>query len=330
MGNWPLGPNPLVIDKRRNFLPKTSQGLLISVLRERIMHIVGRRAILTLIQMRKVLLGIATVAVLAAPLATGIVCMGQNPAGDASASSLQFAVVSIHPDTPDTRMNVHFMPDGVSIDGEPVELIIQMAYGVQPDQISGLPSWAKTDHYSIRAKVDDADQAKWKAVKKWPPGKQYIPPLQGFLADRLNFKAHNEMQMHPVYCLVVAKNGPKFREATPGDTYANGIKDPKGVPRGSQSAMFGAGKWTMQGLEISQLVDYLSNQNLGYPIEDQTGLIGDYDLTLHFAPGNTPAPDSEEPSLFTALEEQLGLKLVLKKVPIKTVVVDHIDRPSPN
>jgi uncharacterized protein (TIGR03435 family) len=86
----------------------------------------------------------------------------------------------------------------------------------------------------------------------------------------------------------------------------------------------------MQGQKIATLIFALSHQNLGYPVVDQTGLTGEYDLTLHWAPGNTPAPDSSEPPLFTALQEQLGLKLELKKVPIETIVVDHIDRPSPN
>ena len=263
-------------------------------------------------------------------LALGAVCVPQNPAVNATARPFQFAVVSIHPDTPDIRTNVHFMPDGISVDAEPVELIIEMAYGVQSDQISGLPAWAKTDHYSIRAKVDDADLPKWKATKKWPPGEQLIPPLQVLLAERFGFKAHDEMQVHSVYCLVVAKGGPKFHDATPGDTYAKGPKRPDGTPVGPHFASFGPDRFMMQDLKISQMVDFLSNRGLGFPIVDQTGLTGEYDLSLHFAPGNAPAPDSEEPSLFTALEEQLGLKLILKKIPVETVVVDHIERPSPN
>ncbi len=262
--------------------------------------------------------------------ALGTVCMAQNPAVSATAQPFQFAVVSIHSDTPDIRMNVHFTPDGMSVDGQPVERFIEMAYGVQSDQISGLPAWAKTDHYSIRAKVDDADLPKWKATKKWPPGEQLIPPLQVLLAERFGFKAHDEMQVHSVYCLAVAKGGPKFHDATPGDTYAKGPKRPDGTPVGPHFASFGVGRFMMQDLKISQMVDFLSNQDLGFPIVDQTGLTGEYDLSLHFAPGNAPAPDSQEPSLFTALEEQLGLKLVLKKIPVETVVVDHIERPSPN
>lgn len=310
-------------------------GVTGSDLKKRITRIIRQHATLRLSPGRKILLGAAGLLALAAPLVVGLVCMGQGPdhsgAADASGPPIHFAVVSIHPDPPDFRgMNLHYMEDGISINGEPVEFTVQQAFDVQSEQIAGLPAWAKTAKYAIQAKVDDADVTRWKALSMDDMG-QRRAALRGLLADRFNFKAHVEMQKHPAYCLVVAKHGPKFHASTPGDAHSTGIKRPDGTPEGSHMFMIRPGSITVQGLPFAMFIKVLSTQaGLEYPIHDQTGLTGNYDITLHWAPGNIPDPNSSEPSLFTALQEQLGLKLVVKKVPIETIVVDHIDRPSPN
>jgi uncharacterized protein (TIGR03435 family) len=308
-------------------------------LKKRITRIMRHHVTLRLSLGRKILLGAACLVALAAPLVVGLVCMGQNPAptSDTSSNPFHFDLVSIHQDPPDTNNSLarsapdgaQYLPDGLLLHHFPIQFIVQTAFGVPADQIVGLPQWAKTDRYTIQAKVDEEDAPRWKASRP-QPGDQHIPALQALLADRFSFKAHVEMLPRPVYCLVVANHGPKFHEATPGDTYPNGEKNRDGTPVGRPSANFSYGKVTMQGQKIATLIFGLSHQNLGYPVVDQTGLTGEYDLTLHWAPGNIPASDSSEPPLLTALQEQLGLKLELKKVPIETIVVDHIDRPSPN
>jgi uncharacterized protein (TIGR03435 family) len=314
-------------------------GVTGSDLKKRITRIMRQHVTLRLSLGRKILLAAAGSVVLMGPLVVGLVCMGQNPAptGDTSTKPFYFDLVAIHQDPPDTNNflsrsapdGAQFLPDGVLLDRFPIQFVVQTAFGVPADQIVGLPPWAKTDRYTIQAKVDEADAPRWKASRP-QPGEQHIPALQALLADRFSFKAHIEMQNHPVYCLVVARHGPKFHEATPGDTYPNGEEKPDGTPVGRPSAEFSYGNVTMQGQKITTLIFALSHQNLGYPVVDQTGLTGEYDLTLHWAPGNMPAADSPDPPLFTALQEQLGLKIELKKVPIETIVVDHIDRPSPN
>lgn len=303
-------------------------GVTGSDLKKRITRIMHHHAALRLDLGRRILLASAACIALAAPLAVGLVCMGQRPApsGDTGGPPIHFAVASIHPDPSDfsytTSRAAHdgivFLPDGISMDGLPVELFIRQAFGVEADQITGLPAWAMTDKYSIQAKVDGADAPRWNALSNEPSSTR-TAVLQGLLADRFNFKAHVEMQPYPVYCLVVAKNGPKFHATAPAD----------GASQQPESN-FGRGKITMQDSQIATLIFALSHQGLGHPVVDQTGLTGNYDLTLHFAPGNMPPADSADPPLFTALQEQLGLKLELKRVPIETIVVDHIERPSPN
>lgn len=305
-------------------------GVTGSDLKKRITRIMQRHVALRLNLGRKILLASAGCIALAAPLLVGLVCMGQSAdqSGDAGGPPIHFAVASIHPDPPDNKYatgraatahdSIVFLPDGISMDGLPVELFIKQTFGVEADQITGLPAWAKTDKYSIQAKVDDADAPRWKALSNEQSSTR-TAALQGLLADRFNFKAHVEMQPHSVYCLVVAKNGPKFHASAPADATSQ-----------HPEANFRSGRITMQDSQIATLVFALSHQGLGHPVVDQTGLTGAYDLTMQWAPGNTPPPDSTDPPLFTALQEQLGLKLELKKVPIETIVVDHIDRPSPN
>lgn len=303
-------------------------GVTGSDLKKRITRIMHHHVALRLTLGRRILLASAGCIAFATPLVVGLVCMGQGPArsGDAGGPPIHFAVASIHPDPSDfsytTSRSAHdgivFLPDGISMDGLPVELFIKQTFGVEADQITGLPAWARTDKYSIQAKVDDADAPRWNALSQEQTSPR-TAALQDLLADRFNFKAHVEMQPHSVYCLVVAKNGPKFHASAPAD----------GTSQHPESN-FGRGKITMQDSQIATLIFALSHQGLGHPVVDQTGLTGEYDLTLHWAPGNMPPPDSSEPPLFTALQEQLGLKLELKNVPIETIVVDHIDRPSPN
>lgn len=250
----------------------------------------------------------------------------QSQAEQSDALPIHFEVVSIRQNLSSKgHMTFDALDDGVAITGAPVVFLVQQAFGVEADRILGLPAWTKTDFYDIQAKVDDADVSRWKALTI----SQSKVAFQALLATRFNLRTHPETRVHPVYSLVVAKNGRKFHEATPGDTYPNGLKKPDGSPLGP-AVIMGVGRITIQGGSIATLVKLLSNQDLGYPIEDRTGLTGQYDLTLQWTPGNLTTPGGPGPSLFTALEEQLGLKLEFDKKPVEMIVVDHIDRPSPN
>ncbi len=163
---------------------------------------------------------------------------------------------------------------------------------------------------------------------------------------------HRETKELPVYALVIAKNGPKLHEAKPGDTYANGIKGPDGGPTGTgiMRVKMGAGgtsELVGQGLPIESLVRLLSGQ-LHRTVLDKTGMKGIYDIMLQWTPDEShgamfkgaeggqlgtdsaPSPESSGPSIFTAIQEQLGLKLESQKGPVEILVIDHVERPSEN
>ncbi len=166
--------------------------------------------------------------------------------------------------------------------------------------------------------------------------------LQALLADRFQLKLHSDTKQLAVYALVLAKNGPKLQAAISGDTYPNGFKGPDGGGGPGMIFMEGnGGPVTGQGVPIADLVRLLSQQ-LGRTVVDKTGLTGKYDFKLKWTPDenqgppgppgadNAPPPDSSGPSIFTAVQEQLGLKLESQKGAVKILVVDHGEKPSEN
>jgi uncharacterized protein (TIGR03435 family) len=237
-------------------------------------------------------------------------------------------------------MRTMFKPDGYSATNVSLKLLIQMAYGIRQDLISGGPGWVESAGYDFDAKVAGPDVD---ALKKLTQ-EQRRSMLQPALAERFKLKVHSETKELPIYELVVAKSGAKLKEATAGDTYANGIKGSDGVGRGGMMR-FGPGQLTAQAVPITSLANLLSQQ-LHRTVLDKTGLIAKYDLELNWTPDQgsapmfkgpegspqrpDPVPDSSGPSIFTALQEQLGLKLQSAKGPVETLVIDHVEMPSEN
>ena len=252
-----------------------------------------------------------------------------------------FEVVSVKPNKSDSGMiRVMSKPDGYSATNISLKMLVQGAYGIREDLISGAPSWADSARFDIDAKVAGSDVD---ALKKLSPEQRRLV-LQPLLADRFKLKVHTETKQLPVYELVLAKGGSKLKEANPGDTYAKGIKGPDGVGRGGMMRV-GRGQLTAQAVPMTSLANLLSQQ-LHRTVIDKTGLTGKYDLELNWTPdqGSDPmfkgtdgspqradaAPDTSGPSIFTALQEQLGLKLQSAKGPVETLVIDHVEMPSEN
>ena len=249
----------------------------------------------------------------------------------------RFDVVSIrrHKETDNGFAHIGFTGDGYSAVNVPIQGIILSAYG--PLQISGVPSWADSERFDIEAKVAGPDVA---AFQKLKPD-QRMMMLQAIFADRFKLKTHSETKDVPAYALVAAKNGLKLKEAKPGDAYPNGLKGPDGAPVGSALLAFagqrpGETLLRAQGVSMSQLARTLSRGSLGRIVIDKTGLAGTYDFTLEFTaeqqrPDGAPASDNSAPSIFTALQEQLGLRLESTTSQAQSrLVIDHVERPSEN
>lgn len=303
-------------------------GVSGSDLKKRIMRIMAEQVAQKLSMSGQILIGTVALLAVAAPIAIGLVYTvhGHAQQQDADTPPIHFVVASIRQNiSNDGKMIFHAYDDGVVITGAPVVLLVQQAFGVQGDRIVGLPAWSTTDRYDIQAKVDDADVPRWKTLKMT----RSKIAFQELLASRFAFKAHSETRQHPVYSLVVAKGGPKLHEAKPGDTYPNGLKKEDGTPLGP-AMIVQSGKIVIQAGGMAALVRILSFRGLGYPVEDRTGLSGVYDMTVQWTPAEPGSTDDPNSSLFTALEEQLGLKLQLEKRPVEMIIVDDIKKPSAN
>ena len=194
--------------------------------------------------------------------------------------------------------------------------LISFAYNVRAFQVSGGPGWIDADHYDIVAKPEA------KAGRG-----QIYPMVQALLGDRFQLNLHRETKELPVYVLVLAKGGPKFKEAKPdGDRPLNGIQ---GVGRGELTGL-GAD----MGLFARRLAVVV-----GRTVVDRTGLTGKYDFKLQWTPDTSqamrspdepPADHASGPSIFSAIQEQLGLRLEASKGPVEILVIDHIEKPSAN
>jgi uncharacterized protein (TIGR03435 family) len=264
------------------------------------------------------------------------------PATTDSAKPLTFDAISIKPNKVDTHLTSQIVngeavissqsmfrntPDGVNYANVTAKALIATAYNIKGDQISGGPDWAGSAGFDIQAKVTSFDPPNSHQLTK----DQRSQMLQSLLADRFKLAIHYETKEAPVYKLTIAKGGPKLHEAKPGDTYPNGPKGPDGISHAGMIMFSGPGQFTAQAVPTSNIADFLA-PTLHQHVIDKTGLTGKYDFTLQFTPDNIPAdsPNAGGPSIFTALQEQLGLKLESSKDPVKTIVIDHIELPSEN
>ena len=203
-----------------------------------------------------------------------------------------------------------------------LKTLILSAFGLKEAQIFDLPKWGASMRFDIRAKIIDPDRKALGSLS----AEQFRSMQQPILADRFQLKFHQEMKTLPVYDLVVSKGGPKFKETTAAeiasDTGVNGVRA-GGVSIRNRSLI-------ATGVPLSSLAYQLSGQ-LDRIVIDKTGLAGKYNLQLSWSPDDMGphAPDSAgPPGIFTALPEQLGLKLQPGKAEIETFVVDHAAIPS--
>jgi len=188
--------------------------------------------------------------------------------------------------------------------------LIEYAYGVRSEQISGQPSWALSEHYDLDAKSEG------EGTLTTAQSRQMVQTL---LADRFQLKVHRETQEVSIYALVVGKSGPKFQASAPDATGGYSVR------AGEKGIHMEAKRGSME-----QLARQLSGA-AGRPVVDKTGLTGTYVYTLDWFPADrTPPPDLDAPDMFAALQEQLGLKLESTKGPIEKLVIDHVEKPSEN
>jgi uncharacterized protein (TIGR03435 family) len=232
---------------------------------------------------------------------------------------LKWDVISVKPMAPDSCRDgeggVRYLANGLSASCVPVVFVLEFTYHLMdPTRIIGLPKWATGPQmYAIEARVSSEDAATFAKLKR----DEKSGMMQSVFAERFGMKAHMETREMPAYALVIAKSGSKLKE--PADT-TTGISQFGGST--------GEVKWANSPLTD---LKFLLAKETGRPVVDKTGLTGKYDFVLEYTPADHAATDeSGRPSIFTALEEQLGLKLVATKQPVEVLVVDSMEKPTEN
>jgi uncharacterized protein (TIGR03435 family) len=237
-----------------------------------------------------------------------------------------FEVASVKPGDPnERRVSILMTPGGrFTTTNASLKMLIGFAYDVRNHQISGGPNWLDSEKYNIEAKPDNTV-----TIAPGPAGAPQIRLMtQSLLADRFKLTLHRETKEEPVYELLVAKGGPKLKEAT---------ETAKGAQQGLRT---GRGEINGMAAPLSLLAQMLSQQ-LGRSVIDKTGLTAKYDFTLTWTPelgqfpggdrpDAPPPPDPNGPSLFTAVQEELGLRLESTKGPVEILVIDHAEKASEN
>jgi uncharacterized protein (TIGR03435 family) len=221
----------------------------------------------------------------------------------------EFEVATIKPSDPNSkRTGFHLNGQHVSTTNETLSNLISLAYGVHQKQIVDGPPWLETDKYDIDGISNVAGE---------PNFKQMQGMYQKLLADRFGLTFHRQKKELSVYALVVGRSGSKL---------AKSLGDPNAQP--DQTG--GARAMTFTNTSMTDLALMLQF-SLDRPVVDQTKLPGKFDFLMKWTPADTPASDPDSPpGLFTAIQQQLGLKLELTKASDDVIVIDHVEKPSAN
>jgi bla regulator protein blaR1 len=255
------------------------------------------------------------------------VCTAPMALGQPRAKPLTFEVASVKRSPPDAPgMFIRPLPGGgLRVTGASLKNLIALAYELRGFQISGGPNWIDSERFDIEARSETSDAVPPNAPTNMSEEQRKINErLRNLLADRFQLTLHRETKEQPVYALVVSRGGPKFQESG----------EPRGLIRGARGTITG------QATTMGMLALNLSNV-LGRRVIDQTGLTGKYSFELKWAfdqPAAAPLPgselpasvDSNGPSIFTALPEQLGLRLESQKGPVEILVISRAEKPSEN
>ncbi len=322
-------------------------------LSKRIEEIVSRRVGTRVSFAKKIALTVAGAVVATVPIVVGILntpaARAQQRPESATGSASKFEAASVKRSQGDnTYMGVRRLSHGlVVIENMPLKALMGVAYQRREGwfEISGAPGWMDSEGYEISARAaGDASN------------EQMYPMLQALLRDRFQLKLHRETRNLPLYALVVAKGGLKLRNPKPGNCFAGAAgTEPPPVP--GAPLVLPCGSITVSlapfGLQIKgnrtsmQSLALILAGVLGRTVVDRTQFSGTFDIDLEFTPDDAvagipgrgmpgslptalPSGDSAGPSLFSAMQERVGLRLESARGPVTVFVIDHVEQPSPN
>lgn len=303
-------------------------------LKQRVADIMTSRAVRGLTRLQKTALAAVACMAIAGPLVVGI--WNAPPIHAQGAERPAFQVASIKPskDTPPFRIGMLFQPSGrLEAHNPTARQLVEVAYDVPTFKhyTTGGESWVDNERFNIEAKAEDgvispkmSDEARNKAFRLM---------LQSMLAERFHLVVHAQSKEMPVYALLVDKGGPKLTKAPErdcsGDFACHGFKGGRARGVAGQSV-------NME--DLAEIVGVFSDR----PVQDHTGIKGDFDITLPgwsdptrppspgVLEGREAGPDPNAPDIFGVLKQTLGLKLEARKATVQTYMIERLDRPSEN
>lgn len=234
-----------------------------------------------------------------------------------------FDAVSIRANSPDARGGgFNLSPGRLNAKNQSLRELVRFAWDLHDYQVSGGPGWVDTEHYEIVATFPAATT-----------NGQRAQMMQAMLVDRFALAIHHEPKEIPGYALAAGKNGPKLH---PPEAVEHGMMLGRSPASGQRTLHGTSAKMTDLAAILADLLDR--------PVEDATGLTGIFDFSMEWTPdpvsevalrkgGDLPEASADSqagPSIFTALQEQLGLKLETRKLPVDAIVIDHAEKPSGN
>jgi uncharacterized protein (TIGR03435 family) len=332
--------------------PACVAGVTGSDLKKRMETIMRDEGLVMLSAAKRMLLSLALFLTVAGPVAIGVLTTphlaAQSTApAQASSETSDFEAASVKPNTSgDSPIQVGVQPGGrFSASNVPLRMLIRLAYNLQDYQIVGGPDWLASDHFDVAAKAPEGEFT-FATMR---------PILRSLLEERFTLVIHNETRQMPIYALVKARGdgstGPSLSASTVDCAEIDlqrgrrgGGPPPVPIQAGQPidcGFIIGPGRMSVGGMPISNLAMALSPM-VGRIVMDRTGLAGTYSYELTYSPeqlgGRPPQPlnaappaiDPNMPSIFTALQEQLGLKLESDRGPVEVLVIDSVAQPTEN
>jgi uncharacterized protein (TIGR03435 family) len=239
-----------------------------------------------------------------------------------------FEVATVKPTDPDWHGGRYIRMEGAHefvVRNHVLRTLIAAAYNLNPKTVSSGPTWMDSSHFDIVAETPGDTP---------PTYDEQMTMLRKLLTDRFDLQFHREQKQLPVYALRIAKSGPELQAST---------ASPDSFPQGPSPLIFSVSSTTIKlpahYASMAELASVFQRAVLDRPVVDETGLSGRYDFDLEFTPdeiefggafAGRQNTDSDKPGLYTAIQEQLGLKLEATTGPVETLVVDHIEQPTPN
>jgi uncharacterized protein (TIGR03435 family) len=207
-----------------------------------------------------------------------------------------------------TNYSFHSTADGFATENMPLDMIICQAYHIKKYQLIGGPKWIQDFGYDINAKAD-----------RKISNEERMQMVQALLMDRFHLKLNRVSRQASLYAMVVSKGGPLLKPSNCG----------AGEKESCGGYSWGGNDVAGSGIELAQLAGALTD-SLDLPVIDKTGLNGRFDIKLHWASTDNTGADAAGGSIFTAIQEQLGLKLRLQKGPVEMLSIEHVERPDEN